>query len=32
MVGVDAEKVDQAIFALGLDDDEGVEIHLLGSN
>ena len=32
MVGVDAEKVDQAIFALGLDDDEGVEVRLLGSN
>ena len=32
LVGVDAEEVDQAISALGLDDDEGVEVRLLGSN
>ena len=30
MVGVDAEEVDQTISALGLDDDEGVEVTMHG--
>ena len=32
MVGVDAEEVDQTISALGLDNDEGVEVRFPGSS